>query len=294
MYKEDDDIINLVISERNYSMNKLKEEIEDKSNLINRYREMYQNSQREISIKINELNRAKNEKSNLQFELNNIRKTLESTQNELKSTQDKFENSKSELEISKIQLQEFQFQLQDTLEQLNNRQTDLYKTQNMLKNAQDEFKNEIQKNNELMKQIDNLNQIISKNENYSNALKNEIYEMRNKNEFNNNKVVSLTDELKMKEEEKNKLLEIIKDGNKLNKLLTINFKSVDGTINETINCHYYDSFSKIEDSLYQAYPNKKNINNYYLYDGKTIDKNGTILYNNIQDQAYILIYLYEI
>lgn len=294
MYKENDDIINLVISERNYSMNKLKEEIEDKSNLINRYRQMYQNSQREISIKINELNRAKNEKSNLQFELNNIRKTLESTQNELKSTQDKFENSKSELEISKIQLQEFQFQLQDTLEQLNNRQTDLYKTQNMLKNAQDEFKNEIQKNNELMKQIDNLNQIISKNENYSNALKNEIYEMRNKNEFNNNKVVSLTDELKMKEDEKNKLLEIIKDGNKLNKLLTINFKSVDGTINETINCHYYDSFSKIEDSLYQAYPQKKNINNYYLYDGKTIDKNGTILYNNIQDQAYILIYIYEI
>ena len=50
----------------------------------------------------------------------------------------------------------------------------------------------------------------------------------------------------------------------------------------------------IEDSLYQAYPQKKNINNYYLYDGKTIDKNGTILYNNIQDQAYILIYIYEI
>ena len=184
--------------------------------------------------------------------------------------------------------------MHDALEHLQNRQTDLHKTQDILKKTQNKFQIEINKNNELKQQIDKYKQDISNGEKYSNSLKSEIYEMRNKNELNNKKVVSLMEEIKKKEEEKNKIMEIIKNGNKLNKLITINLKSIDASIDKAISCHYYDNFSKIEDILYTIYPNKKNINNYFLINGKTIDREATILYNKIQYQAHILIVLNEI
>lgn len=289
-----DDIINLVISERNLSINKLKDEIDEKNSLINGYRQKYQNSQKEISNLQIELNNSKNQKLNLQFELNNAREKLKSTQTELKSSQDKLRNLQNELQNTQNLLKDIQSQLHDALEHLQNRQTDLHRTQEILKNTQNKFQIEINKNNELKQQIDNYGKVISNSEKYSNSLKTEIYEMRNKNEFNNKKVVTLMDEIKKKEEEKNKIMEIIKDGNKLNKLITINIKSIDASIDKTISCHYYNNFSKIEDILYTIYPSKKNINNYFLINGKKIDKEATILYNKIQDQAQILIVINEI
>ena len=84
-------------------------------------------------------------------------------------------------------------------------------------------------------------------------------------------------------------MEIIKDGNELNKLITIYIKSTDSSIYKTISCHYYDNFSKIEDILYRISPELKNSNNHFLCNGKAIDKMATILYNEIKDQDHILL-----
>ena len=89
----------------------------------------------------------------------------------------------------------------------------------------------------------------------------------------------------------NKILELENEINKLKvyfispgeKLITIKFISVDQTINFSTYAKINDNFSKIENILYNNYPNYKETENYFLVNGKKIIKYKTLEENKIKN-----------
>ena len=100
------------------------------------------------------------------------------------------------------------------------------------------------------------------------------------------------DKINKNEEELRKLNFIIKVTNcqeKLNNPLTIYIRTADMSINEAIICYYNDSFITVGEKLYEKYPSLKNNVNIFLVNGKKIETNQTILYNEIFDKSIILV-----
>ena len=89
----------------------------------------------------------------------------------------------------------------------------------------------------------------------------------------------------------NKILELENEINKLKvyfispgeKLITIKFISVDQTINFSTYAKINDNFSKIENILYNNYPNYKETENYFLANGNIINKYKTLEENKIKN-----------
>jgi len=67
------------------------------------------------------------------------------------------------------------------------------------------------------------------------------------------------------------------------KLLTIKFISIDKTINFEIYAKNTEYFSKLETSLYEKYPKYKDTENYFLVNGKKLNRHRTLEENNIKD-----------
>ena len=64
------------------------------------------------------------------------------------------------------------------------------------------------------------------------------------------------------------------------------------SINESIKCNYNDLFTTIEEILYKKYPYLRNNMNVFLVNGKKIEKNQTILYNEIANNSFSFDYRY--
>ena len=62
----------------------------------------------------------------------------------------------------------------------------------------------------------------------------------------------------------------------------IYFASVDQKINYAIPCISTDIFAKVEEELYKEYPEYRETNNYFIYNGKEILRFKTISENNIR------------
>ena len=71
--------------------------------------------------------------------------------------------------------------------------------------------------------------------------------------------------------------------------MSITIISSDENIHFSIICHYKDNFSKIEELLYNKYPQYKNYNNCFFLKGKIIEKNNNLENNNIKDNDIIII-----
>ena len=100
------------------------------------------------------------------------------------------------------------------------------------------------------------------------------------------------DKINKNEKEIRRLNFIIKVTNSIDKLnnpLIICIRSLDMSINESIKCNYNDLFTTIEEILYKKYPYLRNNMNIFLVNGKKIEKNQTILYNEIANNSVILI-----
>ena len=68
------------------------------------------------------------------------------------------------------------------------------------------------------------------------------------------------------------------------KLIFIKFISVDQIINFSTVAKTNDKFTKIENIVYNNYPDYEEYENYFLVNGKKINKNKTIEENNIKDK----------
>ena len=68
------------------------------------------------------------------------------------------------------------------------------------------------------------------------------------------------------------------------KLISIKFISTDQKINFSIVTKNNDNFTKIENKLYEKYPEYEEFDNYFLVSGRKVIKSRTIEANNIKDK----------
>ena len=77
------------------------------------------------------------------------------------------------------------------------------------------------------------------------------------------------------------------------KLMTVIFISVDQGIHYALICKNTDKFSRIEELLYEKYPDYKKKENFFLYNGNRINRFDTIEENGIQYSSIITLNNYE-
>ena len=252
-----DDMINILVKERNQTL-------AEKEKQIKFYKNSYNDSQRELTIIKNELNNKNYQLNNKQNEINNI-------QNQLNNTQ--------------IQLNSIQGQLTDTQNNLKNAQYQIQNLQNQLTITQNELQIEKNFNNEL--KLKESNQTI--NNKKIDSLNSEIIDMRAKYDFNNKKIVNLMDEIKQKENELKKLNFIITKFSKELNPINIKFKTSNSSKEYKIICYYSEIFLNVEEKLYQSFPELRNKNNLFLFNANTIEKEKSIILNEINKSSVILI-----
>ena len=171
--------------------------------------------------------------------------------------------------------------LKSTIKQLENDKSDLTKEIKILKKKEKEYENIIMN------------------------LKNQISQLNNQNQLLKNKIVENTDdkkgilELMHKLEKKNDEIKELKEINntfnlkKGEKLMTVIFISVDQGIHYALICKNTDKFSRIEELLYEKYPDYKKKENFFLYNGNRINRFDTIEENGIQYSSIITLNNYE-
>ena len=85
-------------------------------------------------------------------------------------------------------------------------------------------------------------------------------------------------------------LEYINPGEKI---LAIQFNSIDQKVNKAIACKNTDVFVRIEEILYEDYPEYKDVNTYFTVGGKIIKRFKSIQENDIKYSDIILLNIYE-
>ena len=78
------------------------------------------------------------------------------------------------------------------------------------------------------------------------------------------------------------------------KLLTVIFNSADQKMHYSLICKNTDVFNRVENSLYNIYPEYKESENYFTSNGIKINKCKTLEENNIKFSDVITLYKYEI
>jgi len=153
----------------------------------------------------------------------------------------------------------------------------------MIKKQNEIYKNKI---NELEKKIKDLELIIKEKDNKINGYI-KIKEFKNISNDNNNYIN------KIKELE----IEIEKYKNYClspgEKLITIKFISTDQTIKFNTFAKNSDIFTKLENSLYEYYPQYKESENYFLVNGKKVNKHKTIEENRINDNDILTLGVFD-
>ena len=112
---------------------------------------------------------------------------------------------------------------------------------------------------------------------------------KNVQQGNNNVINNLNELVKIKDNEINNLkvqLQYNSNNKKYvnyNKILVINFISLDQKINCGISCLETDTFAEVEEKLYQKYEEYRETNNNFLARGRIILRFKTIAENKIKD-----------
>ncbi len=112
------------------------------------------------------------------------------------------------------------------------------------------------------------------------------------NNINNQKmnlyseIVNLNTQINNLKMNQNTNLDFIKPGEKI---LCINFKSIDENIDLAIPCKNTDIFDQLEEQLYKHYPDYKGTNNYFTCNGNVIERFKTLEENKIRNSDKILL-----
>ena len=73
-------------------------------------------------------------------------------------------------------------------------------------------------------------------------------------------------------------------------MICVNFTSMDQKINLAIPCIKTDIFAEIEEKLYKEYPEYRETNNYFLFNGKQILRFKSIEDNKIGSGFPVILY----
>ena len=77
------------------------------------------------------------------------------------------------------------------------------------------------------------------------------------------------------------------------KLLTIKFISIDQKINFSTVAKNTDNFAKLEGTLYEKYPKYKETENYFLVNGKKLNRHKTLDENKIKDNDILTLGIFD-
>ena len=116
--------------------------------------------------------------------------------------------------------------------------------------------------------------------------KNKNKELKNLLENNNSLLTELKDEIK--------LFKLYYNIPPEEKIISIKFISVDQVINFTLNAKVSDVFTKIETILYEKYPAYKDTENYFLNNGRRVNRHRTLDENNIKNNDTITLNIIDI
>ena len=168
-----------------------------------------------------------------------------------------------------------------------------------------ENKNFIDENNILRAEFENLKKqiIILKRE--KNQLENEKNSSKNENINSNDENKTLQNELNIKIDNSqinnsNNEIKNIKINNNINfddiirdKLILIKFITKDQKVGIFLTCKNSDIFIKIEEKLYDKYPEYKEYNTYFTVNGRSVKRFKTIQENNIKNNDNIFLEILE-
>ena len=79
----------------------------------------------------------------------------------------------------------------------------------------------------------------------------------------------------------------------LNDIIAVSFKSNDGKVDLALPIHKSELFVKLEEKLYENYPEYKNTNNDFFFNGREIKRFETIQENCIRNSDKIILSVYE-
>jgi DNA repair ATPase RecN len=174
---------------------------------------------------------------------------------------------------------------------------------NKVKNNDIKIKEDNNKYDELLSQ---LNEEKNKNKKLLEELNNEKIKVKELNDkikkyknYNNEyikKIKELEELIKSKNAEINKLkndnneITTIKPGEKI---IAIFFTSIDQNIYRPISCKNTDIIDKIEEKIYNEYPEYKDYNTYLTVNGNKIKRLKTVEENGIKDGNIITVNIYD-
>ena len=166
---------------------------------------------------------------------------------------------------------------------------DLIKENRKIKIELNKYRDENEKLNEEIYNLKKENEKLSKKLFEVNKKISKINEIKINEKGNNNEINYLNEIIKLKEKEIKLLTIQLKNTDKneklvdYNKILVINFISLDNNINYGIKCLETDIFAEVEEKLYQKYEEYRETNNSFISGGKAILRFKTIKDNNIKN-----------
>ena len=265
---------------------KIKDDLDKKSDSPKKNKKTNYINKNIINIKNN---KGSCDNKKIKFQKINNKNELEREFDKLKND---FQNSKDEIII-----------LKNEIENLKNKNISLKNENQNLKIINENLKNE---NQQLKEENDSLKKLKNEIDNLKNnnlILKNEL-DAKNKNlNYNINELDNLRLDLNNKNKEIKNLNDQINnlaindnlcdDNVKLSELMTIQFKSIDQKMDTSFLCKKTNKFIRLEEKLYNRYPEYMDYNTYFTVNGLVVKRFKTIEENNIKDSDKILLNIYE-
>ena len=179
------------------------------------------------------------------------------------------------------------------------------KTNKKITDLENELNNEKIRNEKLYKEIISLKNIINNKDFLINDQTDKIDDLRksiqnfdNVKYTNKDKLLELMEKLEAKEEQLKKVENELNQTKLRNpfdlkegeRLMTVIFVSGDQKIHHSFICKNTDKFNKLENMLYEIYPNYIDSENYFIVNGEKINKYKSLDFNNIKDSDVITLY----
>ena len=177
--------------------------------------------------------------------------------------------------------------MDDEKRKLIEKEKNLMNEINKIKEELEKYKNENKKLKEDLSKANKIIENLKKNQKENSNIKILLYENKNlKNQLN---------QLYSKEKEIIQMKLQLKNNNKedrlfkLNDIMVINFISTDSSIHEGIKCVETDTFAEVEEKLYQIYDNLRDTNNMFTFNGRPILRFRNLKANKIKDGDKVLL-----
>ena len=183
---------------------------------------------------------------------------------------------------------------------------ELSNTQNLLKEKDKIIEEEKNQEKKLIEELKDLQNIIKDDKEKFNTDRKKFEELNKRITYYQNilgsaskeeKMIKLFEELELKEKEIKKLnemksrfpFELLEN----EKLMTVIIISGDQNVHYSIICKNTQKFTEMEHDLYQKYPEYLESENYFLINGKKINKYRILEENNIKNSDIITLYKYD-